>query len=76
MKNIISSVKNKIIPKYLSKDIKKNESENILNYKDKSTDINILLNRVREDKKKESRKKILFSAAASAGVLIFGVLVF
>lgn len=76
MKNIISSVKNKIIPKYLSKDIKKNESENIQNYKDKSTDINILLNRVREDKKKESRKKILFSAAASAGVLIFGVLVF
>ena len=76
MKNIISSVKNKIIPKYLSKDIKKNESENIQNYKVKSTDINILLNRVREDKKKESRKKILFSAAASAGVLIFGVLVF
>ena len=76
MKNIISSVKNKIIPKYLSKDIKKNESENIQNYKDKSTDINILLNRVREDKKKESRKKILFSAAASAGVLIFGGLVF
>ena len=76
MKNIISSVKNKIIPKYLSKDIKKNESENIQNYKDKSTDINILLNRVREDKKKESRKKILFSAAASAGILIFGVLIF
>ena len=65
MKNIISSVKNKIIPKYLSKDIKKNESENIQNYKDKSTDINILLNRVREDKKKESRKKILFSAKDS-----------
>ena len=30
MKNIISSVKNKIIPKYLSKDIKKNESENLV----------------------------------------------
>ena len=60
MKNIISSVKNKIIPKYLSKDIKKNESENIQNYKDKSTDINILLNRVREDKKKKVGKKYYF----------------
>ena len=60
MKNIISSVKNKILPKYLSKDIEKNVSKNIQNYKDKSTDINILLNRVREDNKKESRKKILY----------------
>ena len=51
-------------------------SKNIQNNKDKSTDINILLNRVREDKKKEGRKKLLFSAAASAGVLIFGVLIF
>ena len=76
MKNIISSVKNKILPKYLSKDIEKNVSKNVQNYKDKSTDINILLNRVREDNKKESRKKILFSAVASAGILIFGVLVF
>ena len=41
-----------------------------------TTDINILLNRVKLDKKRESIKKILFSAAASAGVLIFGVLIF
>ena len=42
----------------------------------KSTDINILLNRVRLDKKRESRKKIVFSAVTTLGVLLFGVLVF
>ena len=61
MKNIISSVKNKILPKYLSKDIEKNVSKNVQNYKDKSTDINILLNRVRLDEKKVLKKKIIFS---------------
>ncbi len=68
VKNILSSVKNKIIPNYLS-------SENKIE-RAKSTDINILLNRVRQDQKNESRKKLLFSAAASAGVLLFGVLIF
>ena len=48
--------------------------ENIL--ETKSTNINVLLNRVKLDKKKESRKKILFSAATSLGILIFGVLIF
>ena len=66
--NILSSVKNKIIPNYLS-------SENKIE-RAKSTDINILLNRVRQDQKNESRKKLLFSAAASVGVLLFGVLIF
>ena len=68
MKNTLSSVKEKMIERYLIKDIDNNSK--------KSTDINILLNRVKLDKKRESRKKILFSAAASAGVLIFGILVF
>ena len=54
--------------RYLSEDKKLDEG--------KSTNINILLNRVRQDQKKESRKKLLFSAAASAGVLLFSVLVF
>ncbi len=57
-----------MVERYLVKDIQNNSK--------KSTDINILLNRVKLDKKRESRKKILFSAAASAGVLIFGILVF
>ena len=73
MKNIISSVKNKIIPRYLSKNIEKNVSKNIQNYKDKSTDINILLNRVRLDKKKSYRKKILFSVIL---LLIIGTFAF
>ena len=68
MKNSLSSVREKIVERYLVKDIQNNSK--------KSTDINILLNRVKLDKKRESRKKILFSAAASAGVLIFGILVF
>ena len=42
----------------------------------KTTNINILLNRVRQDQKKESRKKLLFTAATSLGVVLFGVLIF
>jgi hypothetical protein len=68
MKNNISSVKNKIISRYLSEDINQNSP--------KSTNVNVLLNRVKLDQKKESRKKILFSAATSAGVLLLGVLIF
>ena len=68
MKNSFFSTKNKIVTKFFFK----NDYEE----QKKSTDINILLNRVKLDKKKESRKKILFSAAASAGMLIFGVLIF
>ena len=68
MKNTFSSVKNKIVSRYSLTDNNENQK--------KSTDINILLNRVKLDKKRESIKKILFSAAASAGVLIFGVLIF
>ena len=68
MKNAFSSVKNKILSRYSLTN--NNETPK------KSTDINILLNRVKLDKKRESIKKILFSAVASAGVLIFGVLIF
>ena len=68
MKNSISSIKKHLILKYTLEDDNSNHK--------KSTNINVLLNRVKQDQKKESRKKILFSAAASAGVLIFGVLIF
>ena len=68
MKNVFSSVKNKMFARYMLV----NKDDNIK----KSTDINILLNRVKLDKKRESRKKMIFSAAASAGVLLFGVLIF
>ncbi len=68
MKNSLSAIKNKIIQRYNLDD--KNS------YEKKSTNINILLNRVKLDQKKESRKKIMFTAATSLGLLVFGVLIF
>ena len=68
MKNTFSSIKKHLMLKYTLED------ESL--YGTKSTNINVLLNRVKLDKKKESRKKILFTAATSVGLLLFGVLVF
>ena len=68
MKNISQSVKEKLIAKYLEKDQPK--------YRAKSTDINVLLNRIQLNKKNESRKKIYFSAIASTGLLLFGFIIF
>tara|TARA_B100000524_G_scaffold311943_1_gene188707 strand:+ start:80 stop:286 length:207 start_codon:yes stop_codon:yes gene_type:complete len=68
MKNTFSSVRDKLVEKYTMNDGKLENS--------KSTDINVLLNRVKLDKKKESRKKIIFTAATSLGLVLFGVLVF
>ena len=68
MKNSFSSIKHKIISKY--------RLENQSLYENKSTNINVLLNRVRLDEKKESRKKLLFTAITSLSVVLFGVLVF
>ena len=69
MKNSFASVRDKMISRYIKKD---NDNE----IEKKSTNINVLLNRVKLDQKKESRKKLIFSAAASAGVVLFGVLIF
>ena len=68
MKNVLASIREKMIQRYTIED------ENL--YTKKSTNINILLNRVRQDQKKESRKKLLFTAATSLGVVLFGVLIF
>ena len=68
MKNFSLSVKEKLVAKYLNKDVQKDLP--------KSTDINVLLNRVKSNQKNESRKKIFFSAAASTGLIIFGILIF
>ena len=68
MQNSFTSLRNKIVKRYTLND------ENLKDYK--STNINILLNRVRVDKKKEFQKKILFTAATSLGVVLFGVLIF
>ena len=68
MKSLSSSVKEKLIEKYKDKD------QNIT--PPKRTDINILLNRVKIKQKHESRKKLYFSAAASAGLFLFGLVIF
>tara|TARA_B100000989_G_scaffold216280_1_gene164677 strand:+ start:421 stop:627 length:207 start_codon:yes stop_codon:yes gene_type:complete len=68
MKSLSSRVKDKLIEKY------KNKDYNII--PPKKTDINILLNRVKVNQKNESRKKIYFSAAASAGLFLFGLMIF
>ena len=68
MKNTFSSIKKHLMLKYTL------EEENLQSTK--STNINVLLNRVKLDQKRESRKKLLFTAATSVGVLLFGVLIF
>ena len=68
MKNLSRTLRNKLTSKYTEI----NEPK-ILN---KSTDINVLLNRVKFDRKQEINKKIYFSAAASAGLILFGLIIF
>ena len=68
MQRSFSSLRNKIVKRYTLND------ENLKEYK--STNINILLNRVRVNKKKEFQKKILFIAATSLGAVLFSVLIF
>ena len=68
MKNLTNSLKQKLISKYTVSDTSKTSS--------RSTDINVLLNRVKSDKKEEIRKKFYFSAAASTGLILFGLVVF
>ena len=66
--NITSLVKEMLVSKYLVKDISTTQA--------KSTDINVLLNRVKRNQKNESRKKLYFSALASSGLLLFGLILF
>ena len=68
MKNTFSSIKKHLMLKYTLEDENLNDK--------KSTDINILLNRVRQDQKKESLKKLLFTVATSLGVVVFGLVIF
>ena len=68
VKNIVSNVKKQLVSKYLTEERTKTQV--------KSTDINILLNRIEINKKNESRRKLYFSAAASTGLLLFGLIIF
>ena len=68
MKNLTNPLKQKLISKYTVSDNPQTTS--------RRTDINVLLNRVKSDKKQETIKKFYFSAAASAGLVLFGLIVF
>ena len=68
MKNLTDTLKQKLISKYTVSESQQASSG--------STDINVLLNRVKLDKKKEIKKKFYFSAAASTGLILFGLIVF
>ena len=67
MKNL-GNIKNKILARY--------KPNNFSEKNFKSTDINVLLNRVKLNQKKESRKKLYFSAAASSCLFLFAVIIF
>ena len=62
------NLKKKLVSKYLDRDLDFRSN--------KSTNINILLNRVRLSQKNEKKKKIYFSAAASTCLILFGILIF
>jgi len=68
MKNSGINVKEKLIARYLEKDPSSAQS--------KSSNINVLLNRIAVNKKNENRKKLYFSAVASTGLILFGLIIF
>tara|TARA_B100000963_G_scaffold330474_1_gene320590 strand:+ start:635 stop:844 length:210 start_codon:yes stop_codon:yes gene_type:complete len=68
MKNLTNSITQKLVSKYKVSSNPQTTS--------KRTDINVLLNRVKSDKKQEIRKKFYFSAAASTGLILFGLVIF
>ena len=68
VKNTTQIVKEKLVSKYFQKDTSNNLS--------KSTNINVLLNRVKTNQKNETRKKLYFSAAASSALVLFGLIIF
>ena len=68
MKNLTNSLKKKLISKYIVSDTPQTTT--------RSTDINVLLNRVKSNKKEEIRKKFYFSAVASTSLIVFGLVIF
>ena len=68
MKNSTSNIKDQLLSRYFEEDTSKKQT--------KSTDINVLLNRVKNNQKNESRRKLYFSAAASTGLILFGLIIF
>ena len=68
MKNFKGLIKDNLTARY-------NEAD-ILRSTNRSTDINILLNRVKLKQKNEIKKKFYFFLAASIGLILFGLIIF
>ena len=68
MKNASSNIKNHLLSRYFEEETPKKQT--------RSTDINVLLNLVKNNQKNESRRKLYFSAAASTGLILFGLIIF
>ena len=68
MKNLNVTIKDKILSRYSEKDLE--------NTQPSTSNINVLLNRIKVNKKDETRKKLYFSAAASTGLILFGFILF
>tara|TARA_A100001015_G_C14679993_1_gene590306 strand:- start:99 stop:308 length:210 start_codon:yes stop_codon:yes gene_type:complete len=68
MKNLSNLVKKRLTSRYLDSESSQTSQ--------KCADINVLLNRVKSDRKSEIKKKFYFSAAASTGLILFGLIVF
>ena len=68
MRNAGINVKEKLVDKYLEKDLRTIQT--------KSSNINVLLNRIKLNKRSENRKKLYFSAIASTGLILFGLFIF
>tara|TARA_B100001057_G_C22218585_1_gene707410 strand:+ start:294 stop:539 length:246 start_codon:yes stop_codon:yes gene_type:complete len=68
MKNLTTPLKQRLVSKYTTSESSQSTT--------RSTDINILLNRVKSNKKQEIKKKFYFSAVASTGLILFGLVIF
>ena len=68
MKNLSNLVKKRLTSRYLDSESSQTSQ--------KCADINVLLNRVKSDRKSEIKKKFYFSAAASTGLILFGLVIF
>ena len=68
MKSLDTIIRDKLVAKYLQKDTRQTQS--------KTSNINVLLNRIEINKKNETKRKLYFSAAASTGLILFGLIIF
>ncbi len=68
MKKMDIKNKDNVFYRYLQNDAKELQP--------KSSNINVLLNRIKLNKKNENRQKIYSSAIASTGLILFGLFIF